>query len=357
MSTLYTYRILYWEWNPYSVKIQCYKCYILHSTPPKRKDFDKDPAGHFDKNKFEKKIYRIRLVYILKYSTVPWLTFISRYNTVNHHKSLLIFFKFIPIYYYFRREGVGTGDVFPQYYIDHCTAVCRLCWIRSCSLPPRQIASNVYIRSWYDKHVIELYTNVAENACTSNIFLFIVFEGFIVGGIGSGSDTDGSGCFVKARGWWWGQFLRKCRRRWRHDIDAYLRGRTDGSAEEPLIRCCVSSSKNPFRPQCVPRAAHKKLFRTAAPRRRRLLHQFPFCFPSPFGLTHIRPHKHARDILSDCTLTHSLGITPRRVNTDGIYLYRGAYILHVSVGTPSRWKTTRWENINGIQIGLCVLSL
>lgn len=32
-----------------------YKCYILHSTPPKRKNFDKDPDGRFDNNSKNKK--------------------------------------------------------------------------------------------------------------------------------------------------------------------------------------------------------------------------------------------------------------------------------------------------------------
>jgi len=112
----------------------------------------------------------------------------------------------------------------------------------------------------------------------------------VVGGIGSGrSDTARSvvgsvpaemPSSVTSR--------RRC-------VFTRARGR---AAEEPLIRCCVSSSKNPFRPQCGPRAAHAKLFRTAAPRRR--LRRFPFVF---LPLAHIRPHTHARVIRSDCTLT------------------------------------------------------
>lgn len=77
------------------------------------------------------------------------------------------------------------------------------------------------------------------------------------------------------------------------------------AAEEPLIRCCVSSSKNPFRPQCGPRAAHTQNS-SELPRR---LRRFPFVF---LPLTYTPAHAQAltQVIYAPTALSHSPSITP-----------------------------------------------
>jgi len=156
---------------------------------------------------------------------------------------------------------------------------------------------------WYDKYITTEYcTHVAENATTTIIFFFAFFETVFRHGRHRGAAAVATAAVAVAptrRAV--GGGVSSCGNAVVGDVTTSMRiyaGVRAVRGGEPLIRCCVSSSKNPFRPQCGPRAAHTKLFRTAAPRR--LLRRFPFVF---LPLAQIRPRTHARVIRSDCTLT------------------------------------------------------
>jgi len=185
---------------------------------------------------------------------------------------------------------------------------------------------------------------VTENATTTSIFSsFSSRTFFAVGGIGS---DGGGGLSDTARGRWRGQFLRKCRRRWRHDVDAYLRGRTDGRRRgtiDPMLRVVIKKPLSPAMwPTCRP---HKTLpnCRSAAPPP-----PVSFCFPSPRA--HTPAHARTCYIRSDCTLTLTRHYTGA---------WKQTYIPHTLTCRYARvacGKTTEeGKNENGVQIGLCIL--